>query len=313
VFPHVILGKHLGVALTVKKNAYGLTLAFALLFSAAVGLLLVDSAKANGIPLEWLPAITINSDGSITPQTDYISRNGNVYTLTADIVDEYYIDVWCSNIVFDGAGHTIRSTKGDNPCLFLHGVNNATVKNIALSSTRIDVSLARCNYLLINKVKTTGYLTLFGSFNVITESNINLRIKSGSESNLISRNNITTLDLNSNSNNFSKNNFLCGVDGGYTNLWDNDSVGNYWSDYAVRYPNASEIGNTGIGDTPYVIDEDNIDYYPLMCPYDIERDAIAFPARTPFPLFFVAAVSAVSIAGAAAGLFYRHNKHSRSR
>lgn len=36
--------------------------------------------------------------------------------------------------------------------------------------------------------------------------------------------------------------------------WDNGypSGGNYWSDYASRYPNATEIGSSGIGNTPYV-------------------------------------------------------------
>ncbi|MGD6932686.1 MAG: hypothetical protein ACQCN5_00580 [Candidatus Bathyarchaeia archaeon] len=31
-----------------------------------------------------------------------------------------------------------------------------------------------------------------------------------------------------------------------------------------KYPTASEIGKTGIGDTPYVIDENNVDHYPLI-------------------------------------------------
>jgi parallel beta-helix repeat protein len=35
--------------------------------------------------------------------------------------------------------------------------------------------------------------------------------------------------------------------------WDNGTVGNYWSDYTARYPNASEIDHTGIGNTPYAI------------------------------------------------------------
>lgn len=42
------------------------------------------------------------------------------------------------------------------------------------------------------------------------------------------------------------------------NTWE----GNYWSDYRTRYPNASEVGNNGVGDTPYVINENNIDYKP---------------------------------------------------
>jgi parallel beta-helix repeat protein len=43
--------------------------------------------------------------------------------------------------------------------------------------------------------------------------------------------------------------------------------GNYWSDYQSRYPGASEIGNSGIWNTPYVIDGSNRDYYPLMNPW----------------------------------------------
>jgi len=59
------------------------------------------------------------------------------------------------------------------------------------------------------------------------------------------------------------------------NTWDNGypSGGNYWSDYngtdlySGVYQN--ETGSDGIGDTPYVIDEDNVDHYPLMNPYAI--------------------------------------------
>ena len=48
------------------------------------------------------------------------------------------------------------------------------------------------------------------------------------------------------------------------NIWDNGVEGNYWSDYEERYPNATEIDGSGIWDTPYVIDENNQDNYPLV-------------------------------------------------
>jgi len=69
--------------------------------------------------------------------------------------------------------------------------------------------------------------------------------------------------------------------------WDDGTVGNYYDDYSSKYPNASEIGNSGIGDTPYLIEhvvmwesdyangtrkEGNttlgaaIDHYPLTAP-----------------------------------------------
>jgi len=53
------------------------------------------------------------------------------------------------------------------------------------------------------------------------------------------------------------------------NIWDDDKEGNYWSDYVARYPNASEAGNTGIGNTAFFINENNIDRFPLLVPVEI--------------------------------------------
>jgi len=51
--------------------------------------------------------------------------------------------------------------------------------------------------------------------------------------------------------------------------WDSDypSCGNYWSDYEELYPDAEELGDSGIWDTPYFIDKNNQDNYPLMEPW----------------------------------------------
>ena len=48
------------------------------------------------------------------------------------------------------------------------------------------------------------------------------------------------------------------------NMWDNGypSGGNYWSDYT-----GADSNHDGIGDTPYVIDSNNQDRYPLMRPW----------------------------------------------
>ena len=43
------------------------------------------------------------------------------------------------------------------------------------------------------------------------------------------------------------------------NFWDNSSEGNYWSNYT-----GTDSDNDGIGDTPYVIDKNNQDNYPLI-------------------------------------------------
>ena len=54
------------------------------------------------------------------------------------------------------------------------------------------------------------------------------------------------------------------------NAWDDGypNGGNYWIDYKTNYPNAAEIDNSGIGNTPYVIDANNSDRYPLMEPFN---------------------------------------------
>jgi nitrous oxidase accessory protein NosD len=43
------------------------------------------------------------------------------------------------------------------------------------------------------------------------------------------------------------------------NAWDNGLEGNYWSNY-----NGGDSNGDGIGDTPYIIDQDNQDNYPLI-------------------------------------------------
>jgi parallel beta-helix repeat protein len=47
------------------------------------------------------------------------------------------------------------------------------------------------------------------------------------------------------------------------NIWDNGypSGGNHWSNY-----NGTDSDHDGIGDTPYIIDADNQDNYPIMNP-----------------------------------------------
>jgi parallel beta-helix repeat protein len=60
---------------------------------------------------------------------------------------------------------------------------------------------------------------------------------------------------------------------GSPNTWDNGypSGGNYWSDYSgvdhKSGPGQNVTGSDGIGDTPYGIDANNIDRYPLMGPF----------------------------------------------
>lgn len=70
------------------------------------------------------------------------------------------------------------------------------------------------------------------------------------------------------------NNFYgwCWLPHTYGTTWDNGYPwgGNYWYDYngtdLFRGPYQNVTGSDGIGDTPYVIDESNVDRYPLIFP-----------------------------------------------
>jgi nitrous oxidase accessory protein len=71
----------------------------------------------------------------------------------------------------------------------------------------------------------------------------------------------------------------------YTEAWDNGTVGNYWSDY-----DGTDSDGDGIGDTPYIIDENNQDNYPIMEPTIIPE----FPSWTPL---LITSVAVVTVAG----------------
>jgi parallel beta-helix repeat protein len=117
--------------------------------------------------------------------------------------------------------------------------------------------------------------------------------------NSLCQNNITANDVgicfwNSSNNSIFHNNFVNNAEeqvyGLYwtINIWDDGypSGGNYWSDY-----NGADANRDGIGDTQYIIDENNTDHYPLMVPYVIPE----FPSFLILPLFFIATLLAVMI------------------
>jgi hypothetical protein len=63
-----------------------------------------------------------------------------------------------------------------------------------------------------------------------------------------------------------------------SNSFDNGSVGNYWDDYLTQYPNAAEVGNSGIGNTPYLVYANNMDNYPLLNKLNVSDAIPALPS-----------------------------------
>ena len=92
-----------------------------------------------------------------------------------------------------------------------------------------------------------------------------------------------------------------------TTDWDNGSMGNYWSDYLDRYPNATEVDSLGIWDTPYGISPEGDDRYPL----------VNIPIIPEFPSLFVPTLFMVTTLLAAGVLrkktWRRENKEKKAR
>jgi len=118
--------------------------------------------------------------------------------------------------------------------------------------------------------------------NLVDENNEGIRLRQTSNNTIICNtvisNSLGISVESSNSslcyhNNFINNTQQTAVTTSQPNSWDDayPSGGNYWSDYvgvdAKSGPNQNQPGSDGIGDTPYVIDNNNIDHYPLMKPW----------------------------------------------
>ena len=181
-------------------------------------------------------------------------------------------------------------------------------KNILKSNTNSDtgycgicLSYSKDNEITNNIVNSNngwyGISLADSSNNKISNNNVSSNIWDGvslysSNNNKITNNNINSnnrhgvsLD-NSSNNKIYLNNFINNSDNvvsyDSTNIWNstgkiaytyNDSIcisylGNYWDDYKEKYPEAEEIDECGIWDTPYSIDSD-ADNHPLMGPFEI--------------------------------------------
>lgn len=71
----------------------------------------------------------------------------------------------------------------------------------------------------------------------------------------------------------------------YVNQWNSPLEGNYWSDYAQKYPAATELYNSTTMNMPYQIDDYNFDSHPLMAPYMQEDVSDYSNPYTGQPLF----------------------------
>jgi len=181
----------------------------------------------------------------------------------------------CNNTV-------IRNNMG---ALLGDAYNNLVSLNII---ERSEWGIYLCEYARNNLVTKNSVSNITGTPGIA--GGYGIAVGTGSHNNLIVGNNISnnvvygiSIELLGggfplpHDNSIHHNNFVDNTvqayDDGINNFWDDgySSGGNYWSDYSgvdlYSGPYQNELGSDGIGDTPYVIDENNRDNYPLMKPY----------------------------------------------
>jgi parallel beta-helix repeat protein len=241
----------------------------------------IKFAEANSVRL-----ITIQSDGSVVPPTEYVKREGNVYYLTQSISPARLV-INCSNIVFDGQGYTINGSNyfvwGENG-ITLEKANNVTIRDVVvIGFYGPSISLINCSDVFVTRVQTDAKGTIAvdiadciwleqSNNNTISNCITGIRLQSGSNNHIF--NNTLYLDILSSNNFFQHNNMnIHYADNGFkfpiiglnsVNSWDDGLIGNYWTDYS--------------GNGSYIIDENNVDHYPLINPVEIN---IQPPTSTP--------------------------------
>jgi parallel beta-helix repeat protein len=193
------------------------------------------------------------------------------------------------------SGNTISGNNlGNSGGIYLEYCSNNTISGNNEGS--IDL-IIECNQNTVceNNLTSGGGIDVFESWNnTVFENNITngrgVRISIASANNTVWGNNIADNEYGvylyaCGNNTLFHNNFLNNIEQVHNSpsqyspssmvLWDGGypAGGNYWSNYKGADQNEglfqNETGNDGIGDTPYVIDANNTDRYPLVAPFTV--------------------------------------------
>jgi len=242
-------------------------------------------------------------DGRNLGKTVHITAN-NVTLMNFKIINSKK-EYTCAGIVLDGVSFCNISlnilTNNFDGLYAEHSTCNVIENNVFLANDWNGIHLKYCSNS--NIINSNIILNCKNGINIEVDSNNNSLLYNhiansewdgidliGSIKNVIYGNTIkhcfTGIYIGLETDNMNiiyHNNFICNT---YQvtcysapNFWDDGypSGGNYWSDYTgvdlFSGPYQNETGSDGIGDTPYVIDECNVDHYPLMNPYTVTPPA----------------------------------------
>ena len=183
-----------------------------------------------------------------------------------DVESSY--NLYYSNIVNDGYGMDVG--------LIDDILANNTITNCNQGVTTGSNDMVVGNTIINNSgagLSTTGLNNLFWA-NYVANNSIGMLTVSSSE---YGGGNFTIYD-NDFINNVHQTQVTDSQGGPWSDYWNYSGQGNYWSDYLSNYPNASEVGSSGIWNTPYYVGGGEQDNYPLVNPFDISSINIQLPS-----------------------------------
>jgi len=251
-----------------------------------------NSISENNITNNYY-GIVLQYSSENTLRDNHMSDNKRNFFIWGDIPNYFYHDIDSSNTVDDKPmcywlDQHNRSVPSDAGYVALIYSSNITVQNLDLNNNGQGVLLVQTENSIIRGNNITNnrcsvYL-LFSSNNTVSENSI---VNSGSgiylsdsSNNTIYGNNVANnyfgVDLSyryvpSTNNTIYHNNFVNNTEQvyisthpSYANFWDNGVEGNYWSNYT-----GVDANEDAIGDTPYIIDANNTDRYPLIAPITV--------------------------------------------
>ena len=291
------------------------------LFSAII----VENQSYKLVIAQTSETIFIRDDGSIEG-TNKIQRNGNLYTFTGNISGN--IQIQKSNIIIDGTGFTLQGNNGtgiaisrevtEHPHPSEFDIWNVTVKNLRVTSCHIGI---RCdfggNHTFYGNYISNDFVTQNGT-GIMSWDTLGIALWGCSGNNItrctIGGSPAIYMHFACSGNIVTENNIVFGAHLAISGDEIFDS--NYWSDYSIRYLNASEVDSSGVWNMPYVF-ADSTDFenrifqdsHPLMSPLAVPNFSSVLPevlpATKPFvfsTLLVIASVIILSVVCAGLGL-----------
>lgn len=243
----------------------------------------------------WTATVHIRADGSVDPPSSPLQRDGALYTLTGNISsDNEAIVIEKDGVVLDGTGFTVQGLGSINSVgVKVEGMLNVTVRRMRVEGFGYGIVVNRSSFVDIVDSFVAGNLVgvLFqaSSFNELLTGEItdnsdgielHASLNNSLRGNFVGENTRAGISLCSSQNNsVVHNGFVANLRNVDTcpdlsNVWNEGypSGGNWWNDfydgtdvYCGLFQNVT--GGDGIGDSHYVIDENNVDRYPLMGPW----------------------------------------------